>query len=56
MVTCSQITVIVLMIIAGIVSYRQYKKDKKPDAITWALIVSYWVALTIKNLFDYLHL
>lgn len=56
MLTWSQFCVIALMLIAGIVSYRQYKKDKKPDAMTWALIVSYWVVLTVKNLCDYLHI
>ena len=48
--------VIVLMIIAAVVSYRQYKKNKKPDSLTWGLITSYWVVLTIKNLFDFLRI
>ena len=46
------ILIILLAIIAGYVSYRQYKYGNKENSITWAFIVAYWVVLTIKNLCD----
>lgn len=46
--------IILLALIAGIVSYRQYKHGNRENAVTWALIVSYWIVLTIKNLCDLL--
>ena len=50
------ITVIValLMIIAGIVSYRHYRYGDRKQGLTWFFIVLYWVVLTIKNLIDLL--
>lgn len=48
------ILVILLAIIAGYVSYRQYKYGDRKASITWAFIVLYWVVLTIKNLCDLL--
>ena len=46
------ILIILLALIAGYVSYRQYRYGNKENAITWAFIVAYWVVLTIKNLCD----
>ncbi len=48
------IIVILLMLIAGIVSYRQYKYGNRDQALTWAFIVAYWVVLTVKNFIDLL--
>lgn len=50
----SPILVILLAIIAGYVSYRQFKYGDRKSGITWACIVAYWVVLTIKNLCDLL--
>lgn len=46
------ILVILLALIAGYVSYRQYKYGNKEQGTTWACIVLYWIILTIKNLCD----
>ena len=50
----SKILVIFLALIAGYVSYRQFKHGDRKSGITWACIVAYWVVLTIKNLCDLL--
>ena len=50
------ILVILLAIIAGIVSYLQYKNGKNNYSIMWAFIVLYWVVLTVKNICDLLHI
>lgn len=55
----SQILIICLAVIAGIVSYRQYKNGTPKDrrtAITWAFIVAYWIVLTLKNIADFFKL
>ncbi len=52
----SQLLVISLAIIAGVVSYRQYRHGDRKAGLTWMLIVAYWVALTLKNLADLFHL
>ena len=46
------ILIILLALIAGYVSYRQYKYGNRENGLTWAFIVAYWVVLTIKNLCD----
>ena len=48
------IVVILLMVIAGIVSYRQYKHGNREQGLTWMLIVAYWAVLTVKNFIDLL--
>ena len=48
----SQILIILLALIAGYVSYRQYKYTNRDNAITWFFIVMYWAVLTFKNLAD----
>lgn len=48
----SKILVVLLALIAGYVSYRQYKHGDKAAGLTWACIVAYWIVLTIKNFCD----
>lgn len=48
----SKILVIFLAVIAGWVSVRQYQHGDRKAGLTWALIVSYWIILTVKNVFD----
>lgn len=48
----TQILVALLALIAGYVSYRQYKYNSRANARTWFFIVLYWIVLTIKNLYD----
>ena len=48
----SQICIICLAVIAGIVSYRQYRHGDRQAGFTWALIVGYWIVLTLKNIAD----
>lgn len=48
------IVVILLALIAGYVSYRQYRYGDKKQGLTWAFIVLYWIVLTVKNLIDLL--
>lgn len=48
----SQILIICLALIAGYVSYRQYRYSSRANSITWLFIVLYWTVLTIKNLCD----
>lgn len=50
--TTSGYLVILLAIIAGWVSIRQYRHGDRKAGLTWALIVLYWVVLTAKNVFD----
>ena len=45
----SQLCVILLIVIAAAVSVLQVMK-----ANAWLVIISYWVVLTAKNLFDWL--
>ncbi len=51
--TASQVSVILLAIIAGWVSIRQWRHGDRKVSLTWLLIVLYWVVLTAKNIFDY---
>lgn len=48
----SKILVLILAVIAGVVSAMQYVNGKKNHSLMWALIVSYWVVLTVKNICD----
>lgn len=48
-----KIFVVILMIIAGIVSYLQIKQEPKK---AWPWICIYWCTLTIKNLIELLGL
>ena len=50
----SKILIILLAIIAGYVSYRQYKYTNRDNSITWFFIVIYWSVLTVKNICDLL--
>lgn len=50
----SKILVILLAIIAGYVSYRQYRYTNRDNSITWLFIVMYWIVLTVKNICDLL--
>lgn len=45
----TMVIVFVLALIAGIVACRQSKYGNRDNAVTWALIVLYWVVLLIKN-------
>ena len=45
-----KIIVLLLMVIAGIVSFFQIKQEPKK---AWPWIVVYWLTLTIKNLIEF---
>lgn len=45
-----KIMVLLLMVIAGIVSFFQIKQEPKK---AWPWIVVYWLTLTIKNLIEF---
>lgn len=49
----SKIIVLLLMVIAGIVSFFQIKQNPKK---AWPWIVIYWLTLTVKNLIDFVGL
>lgn len=50
--TVSAFLVILLAVIAGWVAVRQLNYGDRKAALTWALIVVYWVVLTAKNVCD----
>ncbi len=50
--TVSAYLVLLLAVIAGWVSLRQYRHGDRKAGLTWALIVLYWVVLTVKNICD----
>lgn len=52
MFSLSQFCVILLMIVAAIVAWRQ--ANKKVTWITWFLITAYWIILTFKNYYDWI--
>ena len=52
MFTLSQIMIILLIFIAGFVSYRQFRYGDRKTGWTWIFIVAYWVVLTLKNMCD----
>lgn len=47
--TPSQICIIGLIIVAAVVSVFQFQQKPKQ---AWPWIISYWILLTIKNIFD----
>lgn len=53
MMTPSQICVLLLIAVAFWVSVRQYRHGDRKAGLTWALIVLYWVILTVKNICDF---
>ena len=42
--------VCILMVIAGIIAFFQFKKEPKK---AWPWIVTYWFILTVKNLIEF---
>ena len=52
MFSVSQALIICLAVIAGFVSYRQFRFGDRKAGWTWIAIVAYWVVLTLKNMAD----
>lgn len=47
--TLVMVIVFLLALIAGIVACREVRYGNRDNAVTWVLVVLYWVALLIKN-------
>lgn len=53
MLSLTQVLILVLAIIAGIVAIRQAHQANAYGGWTWWLICLYWIVLTFKNLIDW---